>query len=133
MLHSNIIRIRDENMSGQVFNELELEFNSINISIRDIITERVFREVTKYKTKATGYKNHLVQPKEEELKLNKKWSNPEKVINAERQVEVALQAFQSNGFFILIDDHQAEFLDEIVSINSNPIISFVKLTPLVGG
>lgn len=133
MLHSNIIRIRDENMSGQVFNELELEFNSISISIRDIITERIFREVTKYKAKATGYKNYLVQPKEEELKLNRKWSSPEKAINAEKQVEVALQAFQSNGFFILIDDHQAESLDETVSINSNPIISFVKLTPLVGG
>jgi hypothetical protein len=133
MLHSNIIRIRDENMSGQVFNELELEFNSINISIRDIITERVFREVTKYKAKAKGYKNYLVQPKEEELELNGEWSNPAKAINAEKQVEVALQAFQNNGFFILIDDHQAESLDEIVSINSNPIISFIKLTPLVGG
>jgi len=41
--------------------------------------------------------------------------------------------FERNGFFVLVGDRQVTNLDDPVSLTGNPEISFVKLTPLVGG
>ena len=56
-----------------------------------------------------------------------------RAIDAERQVYIALDAFQKNGFFVLVDDLQAESLEQVVRLRSGTEVSFVKLTPLVGG
>lgn len=34
---------------------------------------------------------------------------------------------------MLVDDKQVESLDDIVTIQAETIVSFIKLTPLVGG
>jgi hypothetical protein len=49
------------------------------------------------------------------------------------QFEKAIEAFTRNGFFILIDDKQAECLDQEFVIGHGSLVSFVKLTPLAGG
>ncbi|MCJ8314763.1 MAG: hypothetical protein HRU38_21560 [Saccharospirillaceae bacterium] len=133
MLHKNIIKIRDENLAGQIINEIDLTFDAINVSILDIITQRVLQEVESYNLKSAEYTNNLVQPTDMEIQLNNSSKRPKKLINAEEQIEVALNAFQNNGFFILINNYQAETLEERVVINDNQVISFMKLTPLVGG
>jgi hypothetical protein len=133
MLHNNILRVRDESATGNVLNEFDLSFDRITISIRDVITERVLLEIQRYNTEASEYENYLVQPNDDEVKLNRTKKQSRKRIDADKQIEVAFKAFNSNGFFILIGDYQAESLDELVEINSNPTISFIKLTPLVGG
>ncbi|WP_291787790.1 hypothetical protein [Maribacter sp.] len=46
---------------------------------------------------------------------------------------VALDAFQKNGYFILIDNKQAEDLEQEVLVSKTTEIAFVKLTQLVGG
>jgi hypothetical protein len=56
-----------------------------------------------------------------------------KLIDAEQQTYRALEAFQNNGFFLLVNDRQAESLDEEVWLGAGATASFVKLTPLVGG
>lgn len=133
MLHERILLIRDENALGSIYNEFQLSFSKIEISARDIITERVYQEVTLYNQQAAQYKYALVQPTAEEIQLNNLHSKPKKLINAEQQVEIALAAFESNGFFLLVDDKQLEQLDELVPISDNTVISFIKLTALVGG
>ncbi|MNC18213.1 hypothetical protein D3C75_661100 [compost metagenome] len=50
-----------------------------------------------------------------------------------KQVDIACQAFERNGFVILLDEHQAEHLDDILTIRHDSVASFIKLTPLVGG
>ena len=128
MLHERIVLIRDENALGSIYNEFKLSFDKVEVSVRDIITERVYREVTEYNQRASQYKYALVQPTADEIQLN-----PKKQVNAERQVEIALAAFESNGFFLLVDDKQLEHLEQTVTIGDNTVISFIKLTPLVGG
>ena len=49
------------------------------------------------------------------------------------QFDKAIDAFGRNGFFILIDDKQAEDLDHEFVIGHGTVMSFVRLTPLVGG
>ena len=50
-----------------------------------------------------------------------------------KQASVAKDAFKKNGFFILIDNTQAESLEQVFALHKDSEISFVKLTPLVGG
>ena len=49
------------------------------------------------------------------------------------QFEKALDAFARSGFFILINNQQAESLEQEFDVNHETQISFVKLTMLVGG
>ncbi len=133
MLHENIIKIRDENNLGVVYHELELSFANVQVSVTDIITQRVFQEVEQYNKKAANYQHALVKPKAAEVKINSASKKNKRLINAEKQVEVALSAFLNNGFFMLVDDKQAEELDELITIKPGTTVSFIKLTPLVGG
>lgn len=133
MLHERILLIRDENAFGSIYNEFKLSFDKVEVSVRDIITERVYQEVMRYNQRAADYKYALVQPKAEEIELNNLQAKPRKQVNAERQVEVALAAFESNGFFLLVDDKQLENLNDTVIIGKTTVVSFVKLIPLVGG
>ena len=133
--------IRDENAFGTVANELKIRFDRVRVTVRDIITERVTQEVVNYNRKAAEYgadhaRFHLVQPTDLERQLNgsaQAKGEGRKLVDLDKQIDVALKAFQSNGFFILIDDLQAETLEQIVEIKVGTLVSFVKLTPLVGG
>ena len=49
------------------------------------------------------------------------------------QTYVAMEAFKNNGFFILIDDEQVDDLTQKFLVDESTTVSFVKLTPLVGG
>lgn len=132
MLHANVLQIRDENGFGNIFNELQLRFDRVEVSVKDIITERVMQEVALYNQRAADRKYALVQPTEQEQLLNGP-QGKRRPVDAEKQIAVALHAFRTNGFFILVDDTQAESLDEVVIITPQTVVSFIKLTPLVGG
>ena len=51
----------------------------------------------------------------------------------EAQAKVAVDAFERNGFFVLVDRRQAVSLDDEVDLASASDVTFVKLIPLVGG
>jgi len=44
-----------------------------------------------------------------------------------------LDAFQKNSFFVLVDDYQVADLQEEMLVSKDTKVSFVQLTPLVGG
>ena len=54
-------------------------------------------------------------------------------LGRQEQYTRALQAFETNGYFVLIGERQAESLDDKFKITPDTEISFVKLLPLVGG
>jgi len=132
MLHENILMVRDENGLGTIFHELRLSFDRVEVSVRDVITERVIQEVARYNQSMSDYRHNLVQPTEVEQRLNGVAKQQAKV-NVDKQIAIALKAFESNGFFILVDDSQVDDLDEVVTIKPHTQVSFIKLTPLVGG
>jgi len=132
MLHENILMVRDENGLGTIFHELRLSFDRVEVSVRDVITERVIQEVARYNQSMSDYRHNLVQPTEVEQRLNGVAKQQAKV-NVDKQIAIALKAFESNGFFILVDDSQVDDLDEVVTIKPQTQVSFIKLTPLVGG
>lgn len=132
------VLVRDESATGAVTNELTLDLLDETISVRELIRSRVYQEVDDYNRRlhaAGGHAfNGLVTPGVEERQLNQHARHAEKrAIDWQKQFAAACAAFERNGFFILVDDRQAETLDEQITLRARSAVSFVKLTPLVGG
>ncbi len=127
------LSIRDENFSGKVLQEVFIGFNSETVTIQDIIEMRVRKEVENYNNKMPEYFNGLIEPTDAEKTINGYKMKSKKPIDEEKQVYVALDAFQKNGFFVLVDNEQCTSLDQTITLTKDTTISFVKLTPLVGG
>ncbi len=132
------VMIRDETASGNVYHELPLEFPTERTTVREMIRARVYQEVQDFNRKQDEQVfRGLVQPTDAERVLN--GSRPEyrlkqhRALDWKAQFERALDAFARNGYFILVNDQQAESLDQEFEIGHGTQISFVKLTPLVGG
>ena len=128
------LTIRDTTFSGDIVNEVDLRFTSEQVTVREIVTERVTQEVEAYnESQREGDFSGLIKPTDTERRLNGERANRRKPVDAERQVYVALDAFQKNGYFVLIDDQQAESLEQRVTLRADTEVSFIKLTPLIGG
>ena len=133
---SATLTIRDETATGDPVHEFPLEFQNERITVRDLIRERVYQEVSEYNFRSRregGVFRGLVQPTDAERTLNGFKVRNGRDIDWEIQFHHAIDAFGRNGFFILVDDRQAETLDETIDIKPGTHVSFVKLTPLVGG
>jgi len=127
------ILIKDESATGKILNEIMIAVENELTTVKEIIEARVYAEVKFYNQKLPEYFKGLVQPSDAERTLNGfKLKTPRK-IDPEKQAYIALDAFQKNGYFILIDDQQAETLEQEVLAGADTSVSFVQLTPLVGG
>jgi len=103
------------------------------ITARELIRTRVFQEVEEYNSKTPETFRMLVQPGEAERTLNGfKFSKPRQV-DPQAQFEKAIQAFDGNGFLVLVDDRQVENLDDEIALRPETSVSLLKLVPLVGG
>jgi hypothetical protein len=136
-----LLIVRDETASGAVTNELTLDVLTESITVRELIRSRVYQEVDDHNRRvreaneAAAPFSGLVTPTEIERQLNgRKVGRPvAREIDWKKQFDVACEAFGRNGYFILVDDRQAEELDEVIMLKADSKVSFVKLTPLVGG
>ena len=103
------------------------------VSVRELIRLRVFQEVEEYNRQTPETFRMLVQPGEAERTLNGfKFSRPRQV-DPQAQFEKAVEAFEGNGFLVLVDDRQVESLDDEIALRPETSVSFLKLVPLVGG
>lgn len=127
------ISITDETAAGKATGSLQLQFSESLVTVATIIEQRVRTEVERHNHEAREVFYGLVQPSESETALNGFRQKTFRPIDADKQVAVALEAFRKNGFFLLIDQIQAEDLEQTFLLHQDSQISFVKLTPLVGG
>lgn len=128
-----VLTLTDESLSGSILHQIAIEIENEKLTVRELIQARVNKEVELYNSKLPEYFKGLVQPTDAEMQLNGYKMKERRKIDPEKQVYIALDAFQRNGFFILIDDRQAEDLEQEFLVNEDTRISFVRLTPLVGG
>ncbi len=127
------IQVRDETIGGQKSDALELEWGANTISARDLIASRVEEEVRRHNARHSDVFHGLVQPDDSEQLLNGFRLKAPRAVVASVQIERALKAFESNGFFLLVNDRQIESLDEPIAIELETQVSFVKLVALQGG
>jgi len=131
-----LLTIRDETAVGSVTNELTLDVLSESMTIRELIRSRIYQEVQDYNLRqrqGDATFRGLVTPSDAEQALNGTRLRQPREVDWKQQFEKACDAFMRNGFFILIDDRQAETLDETITLRHDTKVSFVKLVPLVGG
>lgn len=110
-----------------------LEFLTERITVRELIRSRVYQEVKDYNARQPEYFRGLVRPAEAERTLNGYRLRQRRLLDWQEQFEAALKAFASNGFLILVDEEQATDLEEEIVITPGAAVTFIKLTPLVGG
>ncbi len=127
------LRIKDETAGGKILNEIIISLQHELVSVKEIISSRVTSEVETYNQRLPQYFQGLVQPEATEKTINGYKMPKRKLIDAEQQVYIALDAFIRNAYFVLIDQKQAMSLDEMVLLTPETEVSFVKLTPLIGG
>ncbi|MFK8103246.1 MAG: hypothetical protein AB8G15_12000 [Saprospiraceae bacterium] len=124
------LTITDESAAGDILNKISLAFDKEYISVQELIETRIKAEIKRYEEDVNSYHQGLVLPTDLEKRLNKKTKLK---LDVEKQLYIALEAFQKNGFFILVDDEQVEELAEKFLVDDSTQVSFIKLTPLVGG
>ncbi|UFH60294.1 hypothetical protein [Sulfurovum mangrovi] len=121
---SNTVVVNDKQLTGKVYRQIKLVIDESQITLKDLIIERVLQETTNHNTHSlekvfTG----LVNPADESAGM----------VDAEKQISIALKGFQENRFFVLVNDRQISSLDEMLSIDNKTRVSFIKLVPLIGG
>jgi hypothetical protein len=127
------LTIHDESATGETLLELTLSVSAERITVRDLIRQRVSHEVEEYNQRKPDTFRGLVQPTDSERTLNGYRLKQPRAIDAATQLAKALDAFQGNQIIVLVDDRQVESLDEEITLRPNTRVSFLRLTPLVGG
>jgi hypothetical protein len=133
---STTLKIRDEttfNLGGDEDRGFTLDVPQERITVRELIRDRIYREVRDYNLDQPEYFHGLVQPSDAERSLNGFKMRMRRRIDPERQFELAKKAFYSNGFILLVDDRQVDELEEEIEIRPDTTVTFLKLVPLVGG
>ena len=132
------LTVRDEAATGDVTDALVLEFLTETITVRELIRARVYQEVGDYnasqRAKAAAPVRMLVQPSAEEEALNgPRMAKARREVDWQKQFEIACDAFSRGGFLVLVADGQKTDLDEQITLGPGAEVTFLRLTPLVGG
>lgn len=130
------ITFLDETATGQVLHSWDISVENEMMTLQELIMLRVKEEIRRRTEASTAmYFNIYQELTEAEQKLN-----PQKHDKINREAPDpeaygyrALDAFKRNAFFVLIGNKQVENLDEVIDLRRENPISFVRLTPLVGG
>jgi hypothetical protein len=127
------VTFRDETATGKPLEEFTLPGLPERISARELVRLRVREEVARYNAAPAARFNGLVRPDDAEVELNGYRMGATRRIDWERQADIAERAFRRNGFLLLIGERQIDDLAEEIDLAVDPVVSFVKLVPLVGG
>lgn len=127
--------IRDETTAslGKTEHTFTVHVSGEKISIRELIRQRVVQEVEEYNNRQPAVFRMLVQPNDTERTLNGFKFHKPHLVDPVTQYEKAIEAFEGNGFIVLVDDRQIENLDTEIALHPETSVTFLKFVPLVGG
>jgi len=127
--------IRDETTAslGKTEHTFTVHVSGEKISIRELIRQRLVQEVEEYNNRQPAVFRMLVQPNDTERTLNGFKFHKPHLVDPVTQYEKAIEAFEENGFIVLVDDRQIENLDTEIALHPETSVTFLKLVPLVGG
>ena len=112
----------------------QLSFQVGRVTVREIIRARVTAEIERHNREREPRPFvGLVQPAEAERQLNPTRPELPRPLDAERQIEVALEAVRKGRVIILFNGEQVSDLDAPLIVTPVSEARFLKLVPLVGG
>jgi hypothetical protein len=109
---STTITIRDESPGQTSLREWSLAVLTERMTVREVLRSRIYQEVQDF---------------------NQRRAREDEPVDWRRQFDRAVAAFESKQIVILIDDRQAESLDQELVIQPGTTVTFLKLALLVGG
>jgi hypothetical protein len=133
-----------DEIGGEVYSVGEVRLRKPVITVRELIAARVDLELEAHRDREADVRRRAMPDiSSRELQLN----GAEKALRPslfracgagesparDRLIEVAEQGFLRNRFFILLDDRQAERLDDQLELDKTGTVTFLQLTPLQGG
>lgn len=127
------VTILDKAASGEQFLTRQLEVTSERVTLRELIRQRIRKEVDEFNREQSDVFSGLIQPTDTERVLNGYRLKTRRQLSWEHQYEKALEAFEKNGFFVIVDGRQVEDVDEVIPLRESSEVHFLKLVPLVGG
>ncbi|CAN0585552.1 unnamed protein product, partial [Ectocarpus sp. 12 AP-2014] len=110
--------------------EVLLKLSSQKLTAGELIAERVRAECDDV---AGKWKSCLIELSPDEVKLNSEVKARAPYFEPQNRVTDALAAFNANAFVLLVDDEQIETLEQEITMTPTSVVTFLKLTPLVGG
>ena len=133
-----------DEIGGQVYSVGEVHLHKPVITIRELIAVRVDLELEAHRDREAEARSRAMPGvSSRELQLNgaEKALRPSvfracgsgEPVARDRMIEAAEQGFLRNRFFILLDDRQAERLDDQLELDKTGEVTFLQLTPLQGG
>lgn len=129
------VTLRDQTSTGRETGVIELADIPTALTLRDLIRTRVREEVAKYNAgSAPAEFRGLVMPEgATQTPAGFELRTRARRVDWVKQADVAIDAFQRNGFFVIVDDRQVTELDEELALTGSSDVRFVRLVPLVGG
>jgi len=133
-----------DEIGGEVYSVGEVHLHKPVITVRELIGVRVDLELEAHRERKADVRSRAMPGvSSRELQLNgvEKALRPSlfhacrggESLERDRLIEAAEQGFLSNRFFILLDDRQAEHLDDELELDKTGQVTFLQLTPLQGG
>ena len=127
------VAVFDETTSGERTAGPSLEFLTERTSVRELIRSRIYQEVREHNARQAVGRKRLFEPSNEERALNGERPAPGQRVDWERQYELAIHAFERNGFLLFAGNTQLLDLDDQIELRPDTEITFLRLVPLVGG
>jgi hypothetical protein len=124
------LTVQDRSLDGTALNELTLEFLTERITVRELIRSHVYQSVTEANA---GRVRHWVGLDRSAIKPSSRGDGKPRPIDWQPQFERAVGAFGTGTLVILVDGCQVEELDEEIEVRVDSSVSFLRLTPLIGG
>ena len=124
----------DETANGTKLRSFTLESLSEEMSAREIIRARIYQEVQDYNLNQPEYFHRAGRA--HRCRTHRQWPQDQGTPQGRlgKTISAGLTPLSSrNGFFMLVDDRQAENLDQRFVVKVDTEVTFVKLVPLVGG
>jgi hypothetical protein len=103
------------------------------MTVRELLRSRIYQEVQDYNVQQSQVFRGLVQPEDAEKTLNGWKLQKPRLLDWKRQFDRAVDAFEKNQILILVNEREAESLEEEFVIEPGASVTFLRLMPLVGG
>lgn len=129
------LHVQDQSTAslGKTEHTFRVRVSGESITARELIRSRVYQEVEQYNDHQPEIFRLLVQPGDAEPAGNAFRMRHPRCIDPEDQFEKTVEAFERNGFVVLVDNRQVERLDAKIALKPETMVTFLKLVPLVGG
>lgn len=119
------LTITDESLAGESINEWVITMLTETLTLRELIRSRVYQEVQDFNLNT--YRNQGL------MQLGQSPASDFKKVDWQIPFEKAIAAFEQQQFLILVNHEQVDDLDQELLLTASTPISFLKMTPLVGG